>query len=407
MSISLLQHTQGIQGYQLLRNEYKSGRYIAHISKKPGKHQCSVCRSFDVRATLIGERVIKALPCGTKQTRFNVKMHRLRCRDCKAYRMEKIQFTSSPESRVSRCLERTLLELRKHMSIKAAANHYGLPWATVKNIEKEHLTKKYKCIKLKDVIAIGIDEVFMGKKLGDKGYLTIVRDLDTGAVLFVGKGKKGSALDQFAIKAKRTKAKIKIVAVDLAPSFTSWISQQFPDATIVYDHFHVIKLMNDKLNRIRRRVMTELEEHDKKELKNRRWHFVINQENLTVDAAKELERCNSLFTELGTAHALKESLRKIYSIADCQYMADLAFKRWCELAVASEIPELITMANTIRRHIDGILAFWSTGGMTSASMEGFNNKIGWLTRQAYGYRDEEYLILKIYDLPNLKVAKEL
>jgi transposase len=77
------------------------------------------------------------------------------------------------------------------------------------------------------------------------------------------------------------------------------------------------------------------------------------------------------------------------------------------LAKASEIPELITMANTIRRHIDGILAYWPTGGVTSASMKGFNNKIGWLTRQAYGYRDEEYLILKIYDLLNLKVAKEL
>ena len=77
------------------------------------------------------------------------------------------------------------------------------------------------------------------------------------------------------------------------------------------------------------------------------------------------------------------------------------------MAKASKIPELITMANTIKKHIDGVLAFWSTGGVTSASMEGFNNKIGWLTRLAYGYRDEEYLILKIYDLPNLKVAKEL
>ena len=102
-----------------------------------------------------------------------------------------------------------------------------------------------------------------------------------------------------------------------------------------------------------------------------------------------------------------EIIRNIYSLATSQELADIAFKRWFDMAKASKIPELITMANTIKKHIDGVLAFWSTGGVTSASMEGFNNKIGWLTRLAYGYRDEEYLILKIYDLPNLKVAKEL
>ena len=88
-------------------------------------------------------------------------------------------------------------------------------------------------------------------------------------------------------------------------------------------------------------------------------------------------------------------------------MASIAFKRWTELAEESKIPELVTMGKTIQRHIEGILAFWKTGGITSASMEGFNNKIGWLTRQAYGYRDEEYLILKIYDLPNLKTVTVL
>ena len=62
---------------------------------------------------------------------------------------------------------------------------------------------------------------------------------------------------------------------------------------------------------------------------------------------------------------------------------------------------LISMAKQSEKHYSGILAFWKTK-ITYAIMEGFNNKIGWLTRQAYGYRDEEYLILKIFDLPNLR-----
>lgn len=293
------------------------------------------------------------------------------------------------------------------MSIKAVANYFGLHWGTVKDIEKKHLKTKFKKIPLKHVKSIGIDEIYMGKQTGHKGYLTIVRDLSSGAVLFVGKGKSADSLTGFVKRVNRSKAKIKNIAVDLAPSFTSWIQHNFPKALIVYDHFHVIKLMNDKLHNIRRRTMNNLEENEKKALKNRRWHFVRNQENLNPLAAMELEDCKNIFEDLAKAHYLKESLRNIYSIADTKDLADIAFKRWYGMARESKIPEMITMANTVKKHINGILAYWQTGGMSSASMEGFNNKIGWLTRQAYGYRDEEYLILKIHDLPNISTRKTL
>ena len=65
------------------------------------------------------------------------------------------------------------------------------------------------------------------------------------------------------------------------------------------------------------------------------------------------------------------------------------------------------MAKTIRKRLDGLLAYWKHDKITNASQEGFNNKIGWLTRQAYGYRDEKYLHLKIYDLPNISTRKDL
>ena len=160
------------------------------------------------------------MPIGIKQTRFKVHMHRLTCRDYKAYRMEEVDFIESTQSRTSKILDRTVIELRKHMSIKAIAKFYTLHWATVKNIEKNHLKEKYQEINLADVTKIGIDEVFMSKTLEDKGYLTIVRDLNSGAVLFVGKGKKGACLDPFAKKMLVAKAELQYFAVDLSPSFT-------------------------------------------------------------------------------------------------------------------------------------------------------------------------------------------
>ncbi|QBG46810.1 hypothetical protein EGM51_05145 [Verrucomicrobia bacterium S94] len=113
------------------------------------------------------------------------------------------------------------------------------------------------------------------------------------------------------------------------------------------------------------------------------------------------------FEDLGTASAMKEYLRNIYRMAPGASIAKLAFEKWCAMAEESGIACLKTMAKTIRQRMNGLLAYWNHGCLTSASQEGFNNKIGWLTRQAYGYRDERYLHLKIYDLPNLSTRRSL
>lgn len=104
---------------------------------------------------------------------------------------------------------------------------------------------------------------------------------------------------------------------------------------------------------------------------------------------------------------MKECLRNIYRKTLDSETARLAFIRWCEKAMLTGLACLKQMAKTIANRMKGLLGYWRHGCMTRASQEDFNNKIGWLTRQAYGYRDEEYLILKIYDLPNLSTRKAL
>ena len=162
--------------------------------------------------------------------------------------------------------------------------------------------------------------------------------------------------------------------------------------------------MNDKIINIRRRTMNSLEETEKMALKNRWCFFVMNQENLNPEASEELEQCKSIFEDLATAHYLKEALGTIYRNAGSRYLADVTFEWWYELATESKTHEMKTMAKTIKKHNRGILAYWQTA-ITSASMEGFNKKTGWLTRQAYAYKDEEYLILKIHNLPQMELNK--
>ncbi len=101
----------------------------------------------------------------------------------------------------------------------------------------------------------------------------------------------------------------------------------------------------------------------------------------------------------------KEALRSIYARSKTSYHARIAFHRWCRLAEETEIPELRTMAKTIRDKLDGIVSYWTFRHASNAPMEGFNTKIRWLIRQAYGFRDSEYFKLKIFQLPEISCEK--
>ncbi len=402
MSTSLLYHTQGIQDFLFEKFDYSGGQTIATVKRQRDKFCCPTCASPFITPTWVYDRLIQGLPFGKHRFSLRVKMHRIRCHNCNAYQMERLAFLPSAQARYTRTLARTIIELRSEMSISAIANYFGLHWTTVKNIEKNSLEIKYKHIPLKDVEIIGIDEIH----IGNMKFFTIVRDLLSGAVLHVGKGKGADSLEPFSRRLKMAKCEINGVTVDFSSAYTSWIKQTLPDAMIVYDHFHLIKLMNDKLNKIRRRTMAQLEEEQKASLKNKRWLLLKNIEKLEDDEAIELDRLRELYKELGDASVLKESLRNIYSLAPDIYTARKEFKNWCDLAIQTGIKELKTMAKTITSHLEGILAYWYIN-ISNAAMEGFNNKIRWLVRQAYGYHDREYFRLKLFDLPKLKTAKNL
>jgi transposase len=141
------------------------------------------------------------------------------------------------------------------MSISDTARFTGLHWDTVKNIEKDWLEKKYKRIRLNQVSILGIDEVYLGKKMG---YITVVRDIESGAVLYIGKGKGVDALKKFRKRIKRKASQIVAVAMDMSNAYSAWVSEVLPNADIIYDHFHVIKLMNDRMDNLRRITMNKL-----------------------------------------------------------------------------------------------------------------------------------------------------
>lgn len=405
MSTSLMYHTQQIRGFQHTSLKFEDNKVIQCIKRK--NFTCSFCRSNKVKLKPLRIRQIQALPYGLKKTYFEFTIHRIYCLKCKRRQIEKIPFLSYPKSRITQALERTIVELRSEMSISAIAKYFDLDWRTVKNVEKRHLKKKFKRIKLKNVRIIGIDEIFVSRKKKNEKYKTVVRELESGAVLHVGNGKGTEALKQFENRIRCVKRNFEAVAMDMSSAFIKWVSENLPNAEIVFDHFHVIKMMNEKLDNVRRRITGDLDDNHRKLLKNQRFLFLRSVEKLEPDAKLLLDNLRKTFKELGDASMMKEALRSIYRKAEDDTQAEAAFINWCSIARQTEVPELAKMADTIETHMKGITAYWRTGKLSNASMEGFNNKIRWLMRQAYGYRDEEYFKWKIFDLPNLKIKKQL
>jgi transposase len=243
---------------------------------------------------------------------------------------------------------------------------------------------------------IAVDEISVGH--GHR-YLTVVLDLDSGAVVFVGEGKGADALEPFWKRLKSSRARIEAVAMDMSQAYICAVSTHLPGATIVFDRFHVIKLFNEKLSDLRRELYREATNLLHKEvLKGTRWLLLKNPENLRDDRNERarLEDALSINKPLATAYYLKEDLRLLWSLPD-KPTAEAHLQDWIDRAEVSGIRILKDFANTLRTHRRGILAYHDHP-ISTGPLEGTNNKIKTLQRQAYGFRDRAFFILRIYAL---------
>lgn len=401
MSTSLLYHGFGIVGYQYVHTRYKDGKILFRIKKDKRDWTCPRCESRHVirRGTVL--RTFKCVPIGRKPTAIELPVQRVECPHCGIVRQANIGFADERKSYTKK-FERYVIELSRHMTMLDVARHLDVSWDLVKDIQKDNLERRYRHIKLKHLRLIAIDEISIGRK---HRYLTIVLDLESGAVMFVGDGKGADALDPFWQKLKASGAKIEAVAMDLSPAFSIAVHRNIPDAIIVYDRFHIIKLFNEKFSDLRRELQREAEGPlQKKVLKGTRWLLLKAQSNLKDKHHERarLEEALSLNKPLATAYYMKEDLRQIWD-QDTKEKAALFLEDWISRARCSGIRMLIDYAKTLALHRRGILA-WYDFPISTGPLEGTNNKIKTLQKQAYGFRDKQFFKLKILALHETKYA---
>ena len=291
-------------------------------------------------------------------------------------------------------MRRFVLDLCKIGTMADVAKFVQMSWDTVKDILKTELGRKYSRPDLSGLRYIGIDEFAVAK---GHIYMTIVVDLETGRIVYVGEGKGADALDGLWPKLKRAGCRIEAVSSDLSEAFISAVKEHLPDAVQVYDHFHIIKLMNDKLDKVRRDTYNqETDENKRRLIKGQRWLLLANGDNLSASAESRLYKALDINRPLATAYYLKESLRRVWWQENKQDAA-IVLDDWIEQARQSGLKPIESIADTLARHRIGILA-WYDFRISNGKLEGINNKIKTMKRQAYGYRDMPFFKLKLLSL---------
>ena len=248
MSTSLLYHGFGIKGYKHVHTRYEGGSVIFKICQDKHDFRCCHCGGRKVIRKGTVERRFRCLPIGGKPVWVVLAVQRILCLACQAVRQVALDFADARRS-YARAFERYVVELSRHMTIEDVSRHLGIGWDMAKDIQKRNLKRHFSKPRLTGLKYIAIDEISVRK--GHR-YLTVVQNLITGEAVFIGDGKGADALTPFWDRLKKCKNKIQAVAIDMSPAYISAVMDNLPKAAIVFDHFHVVKLFNEKLSDLRR-----------------------------------------------------------------------------------------------------------------------------------------------------------
>jgi transposase len=331
--------------------------------------------------------------CG-RVCRIRVRRRRLRCPEHGVV-AEGVPF-ARPGSGFTRDFEQMVAWLVAKADKKTICRFMRIGWRTVGAIAQRVAKDELDPQRLSGLVDIGVDEISWKKH---HHYLTLVSDHASGKIVWGKAGKDTGTLNAFfdEVGEKGTET-IEAVSMDLGPAFAKSVRTHAPQATICFDAFHVVKLVTEALDAVRRQVWASARRlRDKtiaKKYKGARWALLKNPDDLNTDQTGTLREIKKSGGALWRAYQLKESLRAVFAGDLDTDTTNTLLDRWCSKAQRSRIPEFIKAARTIRKHRDGITAAIDRG-LSNGRHEGLNNKVRLLIRRAYGYHTAEAALATI------------
>ena len=305
-------------------------------------------------------------------------------------------------ARISYRLEYLVLLYCQIMTQKAAAKLLHLPQSTLFDILHGAIERLRSGHLIADIKKLGIDEILYHK---GKKYATIVYDLDSHCVVWVGEGKGRETADRFfkeALTEKQRKG-IQFASCDMSKAYLGAIEYWCPQAILVIDRFHIVKALNEAMDSVRKEEWQKAEKEDKKALKGLRWLLFVHSKNRTKGDTRRLNAIKKSNYRIYRAWVLKDEFEVFWEY-EYTGSAESFFNGWITTALKSRLKPMMKFAMTLRRHAVHILPFIKTK-LTNAISEGINRIIKIVKNRASGFRnlssfaDMIFLTVGYVDIP--------
>jgi transposase len=384
----VFEHLFSFLGYKLFDLK-ETKKEVLVILKKVGHSKCPACGSDHTTIEETYTRTIRDLNLRQKTSNIQFEENKIQC-SCGYRGIEYLDFVR-PYSRCSKSLEEEISVCTSMMTLTDASLIWNLDWKTIKEIDRRSIQDNLVDLKTTNPTIIGVDEIAYKK---GQNYLTIVRDVPARKVIWIGFKRKTETLDAFFQELGPEKSmKIQVCCMDMWDPYVASVKKN-TNADIVFDKFHVIKKINDVLDKIRRRVFAQADKETRKLMKHKRFLVLHRRKNLTDE--KDIESLEQLLNSnepLYKAYVLKEEIADIYDDVNAESEI-VRLEQWFQNVIDSGCEEFLPVVSMIQSYLYGIHNYFKHK-LTNAGSEGFNNKINVIKRAAYGFQDIEYFKLKI------------
>ncbi|MFV9676542.1 MAG: ISL3 family transposase [Methanosarcinales archaeon] len=363
-------------------------RIDIYLDFAPGtKFGCPVCNKPECSAYDTKEKEWRHLDFFQHKAFLHCRVPRVICDECGIHQI-KIPWARET-SGFTLLMDALIMSMAQSMQISEIADMIGEHDTRVWRVVKYYVEDARSREDFSDVSIIGIDETSSAK--GHK-YVTLVVDFATSKVIYVCRGKDALTLSTFKedyLEHRGSPDKIASVCCDMSPAFIGGIETEFPNASITFDKFHIMKIVNGGIDMVRRE-----EQAINKVLKKTRYIWLKNPDNLTKEQNKTLGTIKDMNLKTVRAYNLKLSLQMFWDIQE-RGIAEQYLKKWYFWATHSRLKPMIKAAKTIKDHWDGVLNYFDSK-ITNGILEGTNSVVQLLKRSARGYRNIPNFITMIY-----------
>ncbi|MCP3996908.1 MAG: ISL3 family transposase [bacterium] len=361
------------------------------------RHRSIRCGECGGKARRVKDRRVRRwrhLDLAGMMVHLRYAIRRVHCDACGTVKTEQVPW-SAPGSNFTHAFEERTAYLAQQSSSTAVSKLLRVTWRTVGRIIRRVVQRGLDASgdRLDGLAHIGIDELSYRRH---HEYVTVVVDHERGVVVWSSKGKNAETLQAFFedLGPERCAA-IESVTIDMSQAYISVVKDKIPHACLVFDRFHVQRLVQDALDETRRdEVRAAATKEDKKSLNSTRWSLLKSPWNLTDADHQTLEQLEDANRSIFCGYLLKESFagildRRQINVARCM------LRQWIAGAKKSGLDHFARAARTIDRHQDGILEYVRTR-FSNARTEGLNGKIRTITRRAFGFHSATALISMIF-----------